>query len=157
MCVPYRGHSCWPSSPSASAPGELRAQRGAMSASAPRSIRCVGRDHNTWEGTAISSTCLLLSGLNRLCYIFLSVMLFGRMYSDELSQVFMKEQEGKKKILLLATVLKALLSVIMPGDCKGLKQGAQCSAQPSLDWVNGIVGEVTEAIGGYFPPKRGYF
>lgn len=68
-----------------------------MSASAPRSIRCVGRDHNTWEGTAISSTCLLLSGLNRLCYIFLSVMLFGRMYSDELSQVFMKEQEGKKK------------------------------------------------------------
>lgn len=99
----------------------------------PHSIRCVGHDHNTWEGTAISSTCLLLSGLNRLCYIFLSVMLFGRMYSDELSQVFMKEQEGKKKLLLLAAVLKALLSVIMPGDCKGLKQGAQCSAQPSLD------------------------
>lgn len=62
---------------------------------------------------------------------FFSVMLFERKYSDELNQVFMKEhvEKKEKKILLLATVLKALLSVVMPGGYKGLKQGPQLSAQ----------------------------
>lgn len=45
---------------------------------------------------------------------------------------------GKKKILLLAAVLKALLSVVMPEGYKGLKQGPQLSAQhssPLAEWV----------------------
>lgn len=54
------------------------------------------------------------------------MMLFGRKYSDELSRVFMKEHE--EKILLLSAVLRALLSVVMPGDYKGLKQGPQYSS-----------------------------
>lgn len=49
------------------------------------------------------------------------MMLFGRKYSHELNQTFLKENWGdekknNKQILLLATITNTLLSVLMQGD-----------------------------------------